>query len=198
MKNIIVFLGCFLLLNCSKQSDDDSYKIYNTVLKDKVSTYGIIPHYLPYDKNYQRKELDAVARKIADSLISSKSLTFYLDHQLTILDTLNPQDLYPDAENKILTHQIYKYSQKKLDFSKIETLPIAKRVNKKKQIDETQKFPTYLGNYDLSEPVFITKNKAVIRYQHYCGGTCGFGLLIYLEKINNTWKISDEKMIWIS
>lgn len=131
MKKIFAFLVCFFLLNCSTQSEDDSYKIYNTVLKDKVSTYGIMAHYYPYDKDYDRKELDEVARKISDSLMISRSLTFYLDDQLTILDTLNPQDLYPDAENKILTHQIYKYSKTKLDFSKIETLPIAKRVNKK-------------------------------------------------------------------
>ena len=71
-------------------------------------------------------------------------------------------------------------------------------MEKELAIDENQKNPVYLGSYDLSEPVYISENKAVIRYQLHCGSKCGLGILIYLEKENNQWKITKEQEIWIS
>lgn len=186
----------FLLLSCENSKKTDTYKIYNAVLKEKVSTYGIMVNYFPYDRDYSEKEREIFAIKTKDSLIKSKSLTYFLSEQLTILDTLNSSD--ESSTDNVVIEFNAKISKNKLDFSKLEKLEIGNRLEKEKPIDENQKNPTYLGNYDLSEPIFISDDKAVIRFQHYCGSKCGLGILIYLKKENEEWKIDDEKMIWIS
>ena len=197
MKFSFAILLLFLILSCSDSKEIDTYRIYNTVLKEKVSTYGIMASYLPYDKTYSEKELDSVSYKVEDSLISSKSLHYYLDNKLTILDTLNPSDNFP-TENIIIDEFRPTYAKNKIDFSKITDVTVGKRISAEKTISENQKKPTYLGTYSLSEPVFISNDKAVIRYQHHCGIKCGISLLFYLKKENNIWKIIDEKMVWIS
>ena len=186
----------FFLLSCENSKEKEVYKIYNTVLKEKVSTYGIMVNYFPYDRDYSEKERKIFAKKTKDSLIKSKSLTYFLSEQLTILDTLNSSD--ESSTDNVVIEFNAKISKNKLDFSKLEKLEIGNRLEKEKPIDENQKNPTYLGNYDLSEPIFISKDKAVIKYQHHCGSKCGLGILIYLKKENEEWKIDDEKMIWIS
>lgn len=189
----------FLLLNCENSKEIDTYKIYNAVLKEKVSTYGIMAYYLPFEKDYSEKELDKIAEKKTDSLIKSKSLTYFLSNQLTVLDTINPSDqLFTADENDINIEFKTKFSKNKLDFARLEKLEIGNRLDKEKEINANQKKPTYLGSYDLSEPIFISNDKAVIKYQHHCGSKCGVGILIYLKKENDEWKIVDEKMIWIS
>ena len=77
----------FLLLSCENSKDIDAYKIYNTVLKEKVSTYGIMVNYFPYDRDYSEKERVIFAKKTKDSLIISKSLNYFVSEQLTVLDT---------------------------------------------------------------------------------------------------------------
>lgn len=200
MKNLLATVPLlFLLLSCENSKEIDTYKIYNAVLKEKVSTYGIMVNYFPFDKDYSEKEREIFAKKTKDSLIKSKSLTYFLSDQLTVLDTLNPTDEISSAKNNVINIEFRpKISRNKIDFSKLEKLEIGNRLEKEKPIDENQKKPTYLGSYDLSEPIFISKDKAVIKYQHYCGSKCGVAILIYLKKENEEWKIVDEKMIWIS
>ncbi len=193
---IIYFFLILILFSCTKNTEEDDYKIYNTVLKDKVSTYGIILNHLHWPNNYSRKEIDSILPKISDSLYKTQSLKYYLDSQLSILDTLNPSDEF--NLSPILVESRKTISDCKLDFSKITEPKFAKRLDKSLPIDNNEKKPTYLGDYELSEPVYISKNKAVIRYQHYCGSKCGLGLLIYLKKENGVWKIIKEEQIWIS
>lgn len=196
MKYLSLILATFLLLSCHNSKETDTYKIYNAVLKEKVSTYGIMVNYFPYGRDYSEKEHEIFAEKTKDSLIKSKSLNYFLSDQLTVLDTLNPNDESP-TDNVVIEFNA-KISKNKLDFSKLEKLEIGNRLEKGQAIDENQKNPTYLGNYHLSEPIFISKDKAVIKYQHHCGSKCGLGILIYLKKEKEEWKIYDEKMIWIS
>ena len=195
-KFLLILSSLFFLLSCNNNSEKDCYEIYNTVLREKVSTYGIMANHLFYGKSHPKKDFEIIAKKVSDSLKESKSLSFFLDDKLTILDTLNPNNtLYTD---EITVESRPKYSKNKIDFSKIEHLAFAKRLENEILINENKKKPTYLGDYNLSEPIFISKNKAVIRYQHHCGGKCGVGVLIYLKKENNHWKIIKEKEIWIS
>lgn len=193
----ILIFTLFFLLNCQNSKEIDTYKIYNTVLKEKVSTYGILASYLPYDKHYSDKEIENIAKKVSDSLQKAKTLTYFLDNEVTILDTINPSDEFSTG-NDIIVEFKPKYSKNKIDFSKIKNLEIGKRLSESQKIDENKIGPTYLGSYELSEPVFISKEKAVIRYQHHCGSKCGLSILIYLKKEKEEWKIINKKLIFIS
>ncbi|OWK73553.1 hypothetical protein CBW16_08555 [Flavobacteriaceae bacterium JJC] len=197
MKLSLSLISFLFILGCKNTEETERYKIFNTVLQNKVSTYGIMANYLPYDRHYSENERKKIAEKIGDSLTKSKSLTYFLDHKLSILDTLNPADEFI-AENPAVVEFKPNYSKNEIDFLKIKNLKIAIRSENPQEIDENKKHPTYLGSYDLSEPVFISKGKAIIRYQHHCGSKCGVGIMIYLKNENGKWKIVDEKLIWIS
>ena len=193
--SILVFS---LLISCTNSRKKDRYEIYNTVLREKVSTYGILHQYISYRNNQTEKEMNSEAERISDSLKNSKSLTYFLDQRLTILDTTNLSDEFYEGKGDNLVIQFKpKYSKDNIDFSKIQGVEFAKRIDHSKAIDENGK-QTYLGNYELSEPVFIAENKALIRYQHHCGSKCGLGILITMEKVKDKWKIINEKLIWIS
>ena len=121
-----------------------------------------------------------------------------MDQRLTILDTTNLSDEFYEGKGENLVIQFKpQYSKENIDFSKIQGVEFAKRIDHPRSIDENGK-QTYLGNYELSEPVFIAENKALIRYQHHCGSKCGLGILITMEKVKDKWKIINEKLIWIS
>ena len=198
MKTRLAILVFSLVISCTNSRKKDRYEIYNTVLREKVSTYGILHQYISFRNNQSEKEMTLEAERISDSLKNSKSLTYFLDQRLTILDTTNLSDEFYEGKGDNLVIQFKpQYSKENIDFSKIQGVEFAKRIAHSKAIDENGK-QTYLGNADLSEPFFISENKALIRYQHHCGSKCGLGILIYMEKVNDKWKITDEKMIWIS
>ena len=193
--SILVFS---LLISCTNSRKKDRYEIYNTVLREKVSTYGLLHQYISFRNNQSEKEMTLEAERISDSLKNSKSLTYFLDQRLTILDTTNLSDEFYEGKGENLVIQFKpQYSKENIDFSKIQGVEFAKRIDHPRSIDENGK-QTYLGNYELSEPVFIAENKALIRYQHHCGSKCGLGILITMEKVKDKWKIINEKLIWIS
>ena len=92
MKTRLAILVFSLVISCTNSRKKDRYEIYNTVLREKVSTYGIMVNYFPYDRDYSEKERVIFAKKTKDSLIKSKSLNYFVSEQLTVLDTLNPND----------------------------------------------------------------------------------------------------------
>jgi len=186
-----------VVLSCKTSNTNEEYEIYNTVLRERVTTYGIMASYLPYDRYYSETERENFALKIQDSLRKTKSLTYYLNARLTLLDTLNPNDEFATG-NPILVEFKRKFSEDSIDLSKIKELEIASRVKTSEYINDNEKWPTYLGSYDLSKPIFVSHDKAVIRLEHHCGSKCGIGVLIYLDKIDSQWRISNEKITWIS
>lgn len=198
MKTRLAILVFSLVISCTNSRKKDRYEIYNTVLREKVSTYGILHQYISFRNNQSEKEMTLEAERISDSLKNSKSLTYFLDQRLTILDTTNLSDEFYEGKGENLVIQFKpQYSKENIDFSKIQGVEFAKRIDHPRSIDENGK-QTYLGNYELSEPVFIAENKALIRYQHHCGSKCGLGILITMEKVKDKWKIINEKLIWIS
>jgi hypothetical protein len=48
--------------------------------------------------------------------------------------------------------------------------------------------------------VFLTKTKTkgLLYFNFYCGGLCGFGHLLLIEKVNNKWRIIQTRATWIS
>ena len=199
MRFFALLISALLVLSCSENKENDAYEIYNTVLKDQVSTSAVLWSYYDYSQKFSEKEEIGRSKRIEDSLIKSKSLTYYLSPKLSILDTLNPSDEFRVSKGEQLdVEHRPTYSTKNIDFSKLKQLEIGKRIDKALPINKNQPHRTFLGDYDLSEPIFYTQNKAVIRLQHYCGSKCGVGVLIYLVKNKSSWKITKIKDIWIS
>ncbi|MCI1187321.1 hypothetical protein MON38_07800 [Hymenobacter sp. DH14] len=42
------------------------------------------------------------------------------------------------------------------------------------------------------------QTKALLRYDMYCGGNCGFGEILLVEKVNGNWQIKQAEQLWIS
>lgn len=42
------------------------------------------------------------------------------------------------------------------------------------------------------------KNQACYYFQEYCGRDCGYGYLVFVERINGEWKLKAKKQLWIS
>lgn len=183
------------LTSCKNENDSDKYQIYNTILKQKVDTYGIRWKYPKLDKNYSEQELQVISKNEKDSLLSTNTLQYFVENKLLVLDTLNPSG--EQISNNFVVTFNPKISKNTLDYSKIQPLQGIKRVDKRMPIDDNKNY-TYLGDYSFSEPLFLNKKSAVLLFNHYCGSKCGKGLLIKLKKENGHWIIINEEMIWIS
>ncbi|WP_210490103.1 hypothetical protein [Rufibacter aurantiacus] len=56
-----------------------------------------------------------------------------------------------------------------------------------------------IGHYKFSTVVLNSaKDKGWLYYEFVCGGTCGRGEIITIEKQHENWVIKDSKMLWIS
>ncbi|GGF50753.1 hypothetical protein [Echinicola rosea] len=42
------------------------------------------------------------------------------------------------------------------------------------------------------------KNQACYYYKEYCGRNCGYGYLVFVERINGEWKLKAKRQLWIS
>jgi hypothetical protein len=61
------------------------------------------------------------------------------------------------------------------------------------------KFPNSTGFVELTRIGFNErKDKVIVYVENYCGGLCGDGNYLLLEKINSKWKITKRKEIWVS
>ena len=161
MKTRLAILVFSLVISCTNSRKKDRYEIYNTVLREKVSTYGILHQYISFRNNQSEKEMTLEAERISDSLKNSKSLTYFLDQRLTILDTTNLSDEFYEGKGDNLVIQFKpQYSKENIDFSKIQGVEFAKRIDHSKAIDENGK-QTYLGNYELSEPFFYFRKQSI-------------------------------------
>ncbi len=50
----------------------------------------------------------------------------------------------------------------------------------------------------FSRPAYSGDRWAVVYVTYRCGGRCGQGWLVLLEKTGNTWRVSEAAMIWIA
>ena len=92
MKTPLSLLVFSLVISCTNSRKKDRYEIYNTVLREKISTYGILHQYISYRNNPSENEMNLENERIIDSLKNSQSLTYFLDQRLTVLDTTNLSD----------------------------------------------------------------------------------------------------------
>ena len=72
------------------------------------------------------------------------------------------------------------------------------QTTKEKEINKKESGKSF-NFYEMTIPIFSLDNqKAYLELNHYCGGLCGSGESIYLEKIKGKWKIIDKWTTWIS
>jgi len=68
-----------------------------------------------------------------------------------------------------------------------------------KELDKSTKKAFETGLFTLSEIVFDKQHKhAVVAYSFVCGGLCGNGNTLLLEKVGKKWKISKSCGGWVS
>ncbi len=68
-----------------------------------------------------------------------------------------------------------------------------------KQMDDSVKQAFETGLFTLTEIVFDKQHRyAVVAYSFVCGGLCGHGNTLILEKVGQDWKVSKRCGGWIS
>jgi hypothetical protein len=68
-----------------------------------------------------------------------------------------------------------------------------------KQLDESIRRAFATGLFSLSEIIFDKSHKrAVVSYGFVCGGLCGHGGTLILEKVGDDWKVRTTCSSWIS
>ena len=61
------------------------------------------------------------------------------------------------------------------------------------------KYPGSVGYVSLSRVGFNNEaDQALVYVGHTCGGLCGTGKLVLLQKQNGLWGITKELLLWIS
>ena len=57
----------------------------------------------------------------------------------------------------------------------------------------------YIGKISFSKLILNqTQDKGLVYYEFLCGGLCGYGNLILIEKTINGWRIKESQTTWIS
>lgn len=67
------------------------------------------------------------------------------------------------------------------------------------ELKEKHKIKNEINYFYLTIPIFSSdNNKAYVEVVERCGGECGGAEALYLEKINNKWKITFRRQLWVS
>jgi hypothetical protein len=62
-----------------------------------------------------------------------------------------------------------------------------------------KRYPDSVGLIVLSRVGFnAARNQAMVYIQHVCGGLCGTGHYVLLEKNADQWRVVKESMVWVS
>jgi hypothetical protein len=62
-----------------------------------------------------------------------------------------------------------------------------------------EKYPNSAGLLRLSRVGFNSDgNQAALYVSNYCGGLCGGGYFVIMEKVDSNWKVVQEVQVWVS
>jgi hypothetical protein len=206
---------------CEFQTSDDFLKAYNDILNEIITkhSYNI---YLGKDeeKIFERYVNDMddsvnIGRdvvKLHNKLFgdTSRFCTIYLDTSLR--PALNPWSYFQSDTSSYrikIRNLISEFSdngQMVIDslnstqtkyLSQDFKLCIANiRSLNELQIDTAK---CYIGKIAFSKLILNnTKDKGLLYYEFDCGGLCGYGSIIKIEKVQNNWKIEQSLRTWIS
>lgn len=206
---------------CEFQTNDDFLKAYNDILNEIIikHSYNI---YLGKD---EEKIFERYANNMADSENIEKDViklqnklfgdtsrfcTMYLDTALR--PAFNPWSYFQKDTNSYrikIRNLISTFSENGQAI--IDSLNSIQRkyfpqdfklctANIKSLSElETDTTKCYIGKVAFSKLILNnTKSKGLLYYEFKCGGLCGYGSLIMVEKIQNEWMIKQSLTTWIS
>ena len=65
--------------------------------------------------------------------------------------------------------------------------------------DYYTKYPGSQGFIELSRVGFAPDGRQAVFYAaNYCGGTCGTGTYVVMRKLNSSWRVANEVLMWVS
>ncbi|HEV2522536.1 MAG TPA: hypothetical protein VGT24_09155 [Candidatus Acidoferrales bacterium] len=147
-----------------------------------------------------KTESDRNINRIEDGdgkLISWKEITTYLQKQFPMLqratlDSFRETNVYPAS------------------FKRSFQLPVPYELVDKAEIDAVfkhggwwtdyyRKYPNSQGILSLSRVGFSPDGKQAVFYAgNMCGGKCGRGNYVVMERVDSGWKVAKEILFWIS
>lgn len=134
-----------------------------------------------------------------------QSLGFYHSQGRALIDMIHKDDSWIELLNDYPSNsnQFFRISKGILsipDFvTKIVTLGYRRRVYRRKNGWNKfyNKYPQSVGIYEFSKPT-VDENKAIIYVGLTRGNLTGVGRVIFLEKLDDQWRIVHKIEIWVS
>jgi hypothetical protein len=206
---------------CIFHSNDESLQAYNDVL-NWIIVEGSYNYYLGSDeetifKRYSEHPEDSLqirkdVIKLHNNLFGNnqKFCTVYLDTTVSEALHISPNKLRNDTTNfglevKALLQEFSNYDTVLPSLNSVQQSYKAEQFTacvaniKPIASSKTDKAKCFIGTVGFSKISFTpTKDKAVLYYELRCGGLCGYGNIILIEKTNNLWTVKKEIMTWIS
>ena len=204
MRNIVLIFTFLFLLSCKKSESKTELEIKQVNDINQIVQVVIIEDSLKVLKNGTDtrmfcKELTKlsvyVPEKTKDGIIPPPPPPSF--NQVSIEDLLHyRKSFYFSAKDSL---SLLKQNSNPEKFKIEESL--AEKINqttKEKEIYK-KKMDRPFDFYEMTIPLFsLNHQKAYLELNHYCGGLCGSGISIYLQKINGKWKIVNKRQTWMS
>ncbi len=214
MRKTLTIILIFSLNFGFAQSEKDDYEIYSVVLTDRLENwfenhFKKIVLINQYENRFER-DIDGITEYTPDSLADYQVNMVYIysspeTFAPKFIENTTLRKLLADLESDFDNHP--KIKTELLDIGQIEIDTIStekyyrhfgkkfKRIEKGwKKIEK--KFGTNMI-IELSK-IKYQDNYATFYYGHHCGGLCGAGRLIMMEKTDGKWKILGEFRLWDS
>jgi hypothetical protein len=213
MQKIIIIILLFSYNFGFSQSEQDNYEIYSLVLNDKLENwfenhFQKVVLITKYENRFD--DLELVEEYAADSLADYQRNMLYIysstrELTLELVMNKNLRKLLSDLEMDIKRPTKIKTELLSIGEVELDTLSMQKYLSyfgkNFKQIDNgwkkiENKFGTRLV-MELSKIKYM-ENYATLYYGHHCGGLCGAGRLIIMEKKDGKWTILGDLKLWDS
>ncbi len=186
----LIIISFFTLLNCKKESnyetesrvfDDIFISIVDSTLIDRRTYLGF---------EYSRKQIDSIKKDSLNRIVAFIPKLGGIDS-----DDLKkiPKD-YKSISDSVWSFTPEKYNTNKYIFKKTAELPFDNSYENWKN-----KYPKFSGVLSFSQIYFDKEmQNGILSVTYTCGVSCSVGYLLYIEKVNNKWKVKKVNNTWIS
>jgi hypothetical protein len=204
---------------CNCESNNDELKAYSEILNELVE-HSFYNFYLGTDeervfKEYAKAPLDTI--RINREVVRLQNTIFddtgrfcivYLDTSVRKFNQMS--GLQKDTSDYAM--QLRSLIQEVADFSPsicdtigaVQTKYLSRDftlcTSKIKMLSDNKSDSNacIIGKVRLSKIFFNpSKDKGIMYYEFVCGGLCGHGNVILIEKVNGRWDIIKSKMVWV-